>query len=61
MQMNAITDRCRSKYDLKIITFTTENVQFDAVEFLARPRTADCCIEIRLESGFAMHLLRYTQ
>ena len=28
--------------------FTTENVQFDAIQFLARPRTAECCIENRL-------------
>ena len=42
------SDRCRSKYDLEILKFTTENVQFDAIQFLAHPRNTESCIEIRL-------------
>ena len=42
------TDRYRSKYDLEIVMFTTENVEFDAIQFLAHPRTTDRCIEIQL-------------
>ena len=31
------SDRCRSKYDLEIVMFTTENKEFDAIQFLAQP------------------------
>ena len=34
------SDRCRSKYDLEIVMITMENVQFDAIQFLARPSLA---------------------
>ena len=34
------SDRCRSKYDLEIFMFTAENVEFDAIQFLARPSLA---------------------
>ena len=42
------SDRCRSKYDLEIVMITMENVQFDAIQFLAQPKTTERCIEIRL-------------
>ena len=35
------SDRCRSKYDLKITMFTSENVQWDAIQFFCTSKNPE--------------------